>query len=68
MEIVRVKIISFEKPTYWYAKNIGETFECYHRGEMFQVINGNYGSVRYIQKGDCYILDWVNRYVPKHIF
>jgi len=64
MQTVKVKIFGAQKSTYWYAEHIGETFECYYRVDRFQVVNNNYGAVRYILAEDCYLLDWI----PKHLF
>lgn len=55
---MKVKIVKASKPAYWYANNIGETFEvddiagCYG----YNVINNPNFTHHYIQQRDCEII------------
>ena len=55
---MKVKIVKASQPTYWYANNIGETFEvddiagCYG----YNVINNPNFTHHYIQQRDCEII------------
>ena len=51
---MKVKIIKSEKPTYWYADKIGQTFEVkdYNNTDYRKV-----GSGYYISKSDCEIVE-----------
>lgn len=68
METVKVKVLKASKDTYWYAGNIGETFECYSKGKTFQVAKNNYGSIGYIMAEDCVLLDWISYKIPYFSF
>lgn len=65
MEIIKVIILKSEKPTYWYAGKLGQTFECYliPRGETFQVVNKDtkhYFPTRFINIKDCISYDTIS--------
>ena len=66
MEIVKVIITKSSKPTYWYANEIGQVFECYPRGKSgYQVVNGRnnsfFGTTYCIILEDCVPYDYIGR-------
>lgn len=47
-----VRIISAEKPTYWYANKIGQEFEVFKEYKNYYLL-GNYHK---IEKSDCIVI------------
>lgn len=65
METVKVIVTKCDRPSYWYANSIGNIFECYQRGNHFQVVENEiviyYMPTRFIQSEDCIPYDYISR-------
>lgn len=70
MEIVKVIITKASKPTYWYANEVGQVFDCYPAGTFlegksgYQVVNDGkkfVGVIHFIMFEDCLPYDYIGR-------
>ena len=65
MEVIKVIITKASKPTYWYANEIGQVFDCYPLGKSgYQVVNDGkkfVGTTHCIMLEDCLPYNYIGR-------